>query len=119
MDDEAIGNLLEDSDMVDFIPSDYDFDDPEFVPPESSMSSTEEEIDGLDIREKKDQTPVQKQYLKQLKEELKKRREKGKKDLIIKYIKGTPSIAIGVLGAHCFVQASTEIYYCGSTWVYG
>ncbi|CAG4949279.1 unnamed protein product [Parnassius apollo] len=49
MDDEAIGNLLEDSDIADFIPSDDDIDDPEFVRPESSMSSTEEESDGPDV----------------------------------------------------------------------
>ncbi|CAG4930301.1 unnamed protein product [Parnassius apollo] len=49
LDDEAIGNLLEDSDIGDFVPSDDDFDDPEFVRPESSMSSTEEESDGPDI----------------------------------------------------------------------
>ncbi|CAG5057590.1 unnamed protein product [Parnassius apollo] len=39
LDDETIGNLLEDSDIGDFVPSDDDFDDPEFVRPESSMSS--------------------------------------------------------------------------------
>ncbi|CAG5003527.1 unnamed protein product [Parnassius apollo] len=45
LDDETIGNLLEDSDIGDFVPSDDDFDDPEFVRPESSMSSTEGESD--------------------------------------------------------------------------
>ncbi|CAG4951368.1 unnamed protein product [Parnassius apollo] len=49
LDDEAIGNLLEDSDIGDFIPSDDDFHDPEFIRPESSMSSTEEKSDGPDV----------------------------------------------------------------------
>ncbi|KAL0859560.1 hypothetical protein ABMA27_010702 [Loxostege sticticalis] len=39
-----------------------------------------------------DQTPTQKQYLQSVKEELKKRLDEGEKDLIIKYIKGIPSI---------------------------
>lgn len=39
-----------------------------------------------------DQTPTQKQYLQSVKEELKRRLDEGEKDLIIKYIKGIPSI---------------------------
>lgn len=39
-----------------------------------------------------DKTPTQKQYLQSLKEKLKSREENGEEDLIIKYIKGTPTI---------------------------
>lgn len=39
-----------------------------------------------------DQTPSQKQYLQTLKEELNKRIENGESDLVIKYIKGLPTI---------------------------
>lgn len=45
-----------------------------------------------DIQIYSDQTPAQKEYLRLLKEELIKRIEKGEKDLIIKYVKGIPTI---------------------------
>lgn len=41
-----------------------------------------------------DQTPTQRQYLQSVKEELNERTDNGEKDLIIKYIKGTPRIVI-------------------------
>lgn len=39
-----------------------------------------------------DQTPTQQKYLKELKEELARRQQKGESDLIIKYIKNVPTI---------------------------
>ncbi|CAH2109144.1 unnamed protein product [Euphydryas editha] len=39
-----------------------------------------------------DQTPMQKLFMQELKDELQKRTANGEKDLIIKYIKGTPTI---------------------------
>lgn len=39
-----------------------------------------------------DQTPTQQKYMKNLREDLKRRQEKGETDLTIKYVNGTPSI---------------------------
>lgn len=45
-----------------------------------------------DIRVYSDQTPQQQKFMRNLRNELEQRKEKGEKDLIIKYIKGTPRI---------------------------
>lgn len=45
-----------------------------------------------DIRFSSERSAKQREFMSNLREELRKRREKGEKDLIIKYIKGIPNI---------------------------